>query len=142
MFSCPSCPKSVAAVILRVSFGFSLFFVGVAHYINVDGLRLMVIEGFDAVPALGAIAGLWAFIMPGLMVVGGGLFVTGRFNLIAAWCSGIALGSIPAGMLLKPLLLAVGLEDMMPAATNALIWLLVYAWVVKLASCDGKDCKK
>lgn len=139
MFSCPPCPKWAAATVMRISFGLSLAFVGLAHLIQYQAFTLMVADGLGPVAVLGTV---WGYVLPVLMVVGGGLFVSGRFPLIASWCGGVALASIPAGMLLKPLLSGVGLEDAMPGAINAFIWLLVYAWVVKSSSCCSGNCEK
>ncbi len=125
----------IAGLCLRVTFGLSLLFVGIAHYMTIDGFRGMVSDGLGALSVLGS---LWAYILPGLMIVGGALFAVGMYKQIATWCAGLALASIPAGMLLKPLLSAVALPDVMPAAINAFIWLIVFILVVKCSCCEGE----
>ena len=91
----------------------------------------------DSLGALSVLGTLWAFVLPGLMIVGGALFALGMYHQVAAWCAGLALASIPAGMLIKPLLSAVALPDVMPAAINAFIWLIVFMLVVKCCCDDG-----
>lgn len=149
--SCGSCctgsPKGIAGMLLRYSFSLSLIFVGLAHYMTIESFKIMVSDGLGPLAPLGV---LWAYVYPALMIVGGVLFLVGRYSDIAAWAVGIALGSIPAGVLLKPLMSGMGLSETMPQAVNAFIWLLVFIWVVKFAGCgncctsDGKcgDCGK
>ena len=130
-------PKCSAKLALRVSFGGSLLLVGIAHYMTLEMFSGMVADGLGPLTFLGTI---WAYVLPALQIVGGALFVVGMYYGVAAWTAGLALGSIPVGMLLKPVLSGVALPDMMPAAINAFIWLLVYVMVVKCCTCcgDGK----
>lgn len=132
----PTHPKCIAALLLRVSFGLSLLFVGLVHYMTFTAFSGMVSENLGVLSILGTI---WAYILPGLMIVGGALFVIGLFPEIAAWTAGIALASIPAGMLLQSVLTAVPLA--MNEAVNAFIWLLVFFFVAKSSACcgSGKD---
>ena len=122
---------------LRVSFGLSLLFVGIAHYMTIEGFSGMTADGLGALSGLGM---LWSYILPGLMIVGGALTAIGMYPVYAAWTSGVALGSIPAGMLAKSVLSGAALPDVMPMANNALIWLIVYVLVVKMTSCCGANC--
>lgn len=119
-----------------VSFGLSLLLVGVAHYMTLSDFMGMVSGGLGALTILGTI---WAYVLPALMIVGGALFVVGMRADIAAWCTGVALGSIPVGMLLKSVLGGVALGEMMPFAINAFIWMIMYIFVVKFCCCCG--CK-
>lgn len=130
-------PKSVAATALRISFGLSLLFIGIAHYMRLQGLVSMM----DGLGPLTVVGQLWAYVLPALMIVGGALFVVGMYMEVAALTTGIALGSIPAGMMLQPVLSPVGIADMMPATINAFIWLLVFVMVVKTSCCcSGGNC--
>ena len=124
-------PKCVAGLTLRISFGLSLLFVGIAHYMRLEGLVSMM----DGLGPLTIVGQLWAYILPALMIVGGALFAIGMYTEIAAWAGGLAVGSIAAGMMLQPVLSPVGIADMMPATVNAFIWLLVYYFTVKSACC-------
>ena len=129
-------PKAAATLTLRLSFGLSLLLVGVAHYMSFDMVSGMVSDGLGPLTIVGQ---LWAYVLPALMIVGGALFAVGMYYDIAAWTSGIALGSIPVGMLLKTVLGGVALPDMMPAAINTFIWILVYVMVVKCCTCCGSS---
>ncbi len=130
---CSSSPKATARMLVRISFGLSLLFVGMTHYMDFDSYSLMVSDGLGPLAMLGTV---WSYVMPALMIVGGALFVIGVFRSVAVWTSGIALASIPAGMLLKPVLSGVGLDETMPPALTAFVWLLVFLMVAK-DSCGG-----
>lgn len=130
-------PKCAAKLSLRVSFGVALLLVGVSHYMTLDMFMAMASDGLGPLEFVGTI---WSYILPALMIVGGALFAIGMYYEVAAWAAGVALGSIPVGMLLKPVLSGVALPDMMPAAINAFVWLLVYYFVVKSCSCCGGNC--
>lgn len=131
-------PKTAMKMVLSVTFGLSLLLVGVAHYMTMPMFMGMVTDGLGPLSILGT---AWAYILPALMIVGGALFTVGMYKHIAAWASGVALGSIPVGMLLKPVLGGALLPEMMPHAINGFIWLIVYVLVVKMCCCCG-SCKK
>ncbi len=124
-------------MVLRWSFSLSLIFVGLTHYMQIDSFRVMVTDGLGPFAPLGM---LWAFVLPALFIVGGVLLLIGKYMDIGVWATAIGLGSIPAGMLLKPVLSGMSLSDTMPPAIQAFIWLLVFMWVVKLSSCGPCDC--
>lgn len=133
-----SSSKGIAHLALRVSFGLSLLLVGITHYMTLDAFKLMVTDGLGALSFLGM---MWAYVLPGLMIIGGALYTIGMYREIAAWAAGLALGSIPVGMLLKPVLSGVALGDMMPVAVNTFVWVLVYYFVAKSCGCgDNCDC--
>lgn len=138
--NCPTCPKKITALCFRISFGLSLLFVGIAHYMSVGVFRGMVADGLGPISFLGLV---WAYILPALMIVGGGLMVANQRKDIACWATGVALGSIPAGMLLKSVIGGVSLADTMPAAINSFVWILVYLFVLKINCCSGSgSCDK
>lgn len=130
-------PKAAVALSLRLSFGLTLLLVGVVHYMTLDMFQGMVAEGLGPLSTLGTI---WAYLLPALQIVGGALFAVGMYYEVAAWTSGIALGSIPVGMVLKSVLSGVALPEVMGAANNAFIWIIVYALVVKVCCCCGSSC--
>lgn len=131
--SCPTCPKSVACCLIRVSFGLAVALVGLTHYMDIQGFTGMVSMGLGPLSGLGT---LWAYILPGLMVVGGVLLAAGAYHHVASWCVGLALGSIIVGMPLKSVIGGVPLGDVIPAVNNTLIWLLVYGLTIKMACCE------
>jgi uncharacterized membrane protein YphA (DoxX/SURF4 family) len=139
--NCPTSPKCIGKLILRVSFGGSLALVGLVHYMTLHGTGDM--PGFvDMVSMdLGPLTPLgtaWAYILPGLQIVGGVLIVLKYRPDIATWAAGIALASIAIGMLLKPVLTGADLGMSMGAVNNTMLWLLVYIMVVKCCLCCGK----
>lgn len=144
-YKLPCCPVGIVALMARVSIGLSLLFVGLVHYMTFTSFSAMVTEdlGYWPVTALGTV---WAYVVPALMIVGGALLVLGMFSDIAVWAASLAIGSIPAGMLLKSVLAGVPLATTMPPAINALIWLVALILVVKLQSCccegNGSCCAK
>lgn len=129
-------PMSIVATVLRLSFGLSLAFVGISHYQGFSGFRELVTADLWLLAFFGSI---WAFVMPALMIVGGVLFLIHKQLHWAAGASALALGSIPVGMLLKPVISNDPslLSMMMGQAINAFVWLLVLT-VVVMTCCDEK----
>ncbi|PIR53423.1 hypothetical protein COU76_01240 [Candidatus Peregrinibacteria bacterium CG10_big_fil_rev_8_21_14_0_10_49_10] len=136
MSGCPTNPKGIVALLLRISFGLSLLFVGLTHYMTMGAFKGMTMDGLGALEPLGA---LWAYILPALMIVGGALLTIGMYTEVAVWASGVALGSIPIGMLLKPVVGGVPLPNVMPAVINAFIWIIVLVLVVKTSCCCSEE---
>lgn len=132
MSCCTKSPKCAAALALRLAFGLSLLLIGLAHYMTMAPFKGMVMSGLGPLEPLGA---LWALVLPALMIVGGALITVNMYMEIGALVAGVALASIPVGMLLKPILGGVALPDVMPAVINSFIWLIVYALVVKMSCC-------
>jgi uncharacterized membrane protein YphA (DoxX/SURF4 family) len=121
-------------MLLRISLGVSLLFVGLNHYMTMDGFTGMVSGGLGPLTPLGTI---WAYVLPGLMVVGGALLALGMYMDIGSWAAGIALASIPMGLLLKSVVGGVPLTDVMPMVHTTFIWILVYYFAVKSCCCCG-----
>ncbi|MDO8649490.1 MAG: hypothetical protein Q7R81_06960 [Candidatus Peregrinibacteria bacterium] len=130
--SCYTKPKSVVGMLMRISIGLSLVFIGITHYRGIGAFTGAVSGGLGTLEPLGVV---WAYVLPGLMIIGGVLFVAGMYMNIGAWAAGIAIGSIPAGLMLKSALTGVPLEQTMPATINALTWLLVIYFASK-SSCS------
>ena len=128
----PQCPLCIVGTVARISFGASLVFVGLVHYETFESFAGMVSEDLAALTFLGT---LWAYILPALMIIGGALLVLNMFTEIALWASSIALGSIPAGMLLKSVISGLPLAETMQPAINALIWLMVLIMITKVSGC-------
>lgn len=131
--------KWVAGFTMRVAFGLSLIFIGLIHYRQMNEYSAMVSSNLGPLTQL---AEAWAYVLPGLFLLGGFIFVLGMFQSLAAWLVGIALGSIAAGMLLKTLITSGAVQgatlgETMPATANAFIWLIVYAFVIKFSSCSS-----
>lgn len=134
---CPTSPKCVSRCLLKIAFGGALALFGLAHYLDMQGFVAMVTGGFTGV--LFALAKLWAYILPALMIIGGALLIANYRLDVAAWCAGIALASIAIGMPLKAVLGTTGLTvEIGQAVNNALLWLLIYVFVVKCSGCAHK----
>jgi hypothetical protein len=128
----PKDPKCVPGFLLRISFGLSLLFVGIDHYANIADFSQFVSSGLGS---LGQVGTLWAYVFPGLMIIGGALLVLGQYLDTAVWTAGLALAAIPAGLTLKPILSDTALTDVMPGVINAIIWLVLYYLVTKSIFC-------
>jgi hypothetical protein len=118
----------------------TLALYGVEHYMHFQGFSAMTTMGFGGI--LASLAQLWAYILPLLMIVGGGLLVVPYRTDIAAWCAGVAIASIAIGLVLQSVLGTGSLGDLGMGVNNALLWLLIYFFAVKSASCccgGGKE---
>ena len=134
---CPSSPKGVAKLLVRVAFGVSLALIGLNHYMNLDAFSGMTASGLGPLTGLGT---LWAYVLPALEIVGGVLLAAKYRADIGAWAAGVALASIVIGLLLKPVF-GTPIGDVMPMVNNTFIWILTYFFVVKSCVCCG-SCKE
>ncbi len=134
MCCCSTDPKYIVRMLLRITLGFSLAFVGFTHYRDPE----FAVQVGAGLGALGPIGYVWGFVLPGLYIFGGLLLAFGIFPA-AAYAAGIALASIPAGLLLKSAMGTLPLESSMPAALNAFIWLLVLAFSLPRCCCSPKS---
>ncbi len=135
------CPKSVAFGLLRVSFGLSLLFIGIAHIRDAVRYADMVSAGLQW-PWLTSLGSMWGYVLPVLLIVGGFCIALGIFATIGTWAAGLALASIPAGLMLKAALGTAGLDIAMPGTINAFLWILLYVFAVKSMKrgCCGLGC--
>jgi len=131
-----SSPKGIARLLVRIGFGLSLIFLGISHYQDPEFAEA-VGRGLGALETLGM---AWGYILPALYIIGGVLLTLGLFMNVAAWVSGIALVSVPAGLLLKSVF-GINLNDTMPLALNGWIWVIVFMYAVKGTMCEcGGGC--
>lgn len=114
---------AVAKTVVRIGFGVSLALVGVAHYQDAATFAEAVGRGLGPLEAVGMV---WGYLLPGLMIVGGVLMALGVFAQVGTLLAGVALLSIPAGLMLKSVLSGLSLNDTMPPAMNAIVWILLY----------------
>lgn len=124
----------VAKILTRVFFGVGLSFVGIAHYQDAANYAESVGRGLGPLEPLGMV---WGYLLPGLMIVGGVLIAVGLFTQVGALLAGLALLSIPAGLMLKSVLSGLSLNDTMPPAMNAWVWVLVYLAAIRGCECHG-----
>gem|GEM_PF-889485 len=142
---CDWTPRCMAKLVTRVFFGLALILIGIEHYQSffaptADGLSFVPVNAFSTLVSenLGVFTPLgtmWAYILPGLFIVGGLLFMVQMFPILASLLIGIAFGSIGAGVLLKSVIGGADLSQTMSAASNAFIWLTVF-----LIACSGRSC--
>jgi hypothetical protein len=119
---------SVAKTVVRVGFGIALALVGVAHYLDAATFAEAVGRGLGALEPLGMV---WGYLLPGLLIVGGVLIAIGFFPAVGTFVAGVGLVSIPAGLMLKSVLSGLSLNDTMPPAMNAIVWILFYVAAVR-----------
>lgn len=124
----PHSPVGIARTLVRISFGFSLMFIAIGHYTDIQSFALVVADGLEPISLL---ATFWAYLHPAFLLFGGALFVVNRFPVLATLSAGLPLALIPAGMLFK-VIFGLDLNDMMSTALTAWIWILVYLAVVTL----------
>ncbi len=132
-----SCPCVYAPWFPRIAFGLVMIAFGVSHYKDVSGFSAMSSGAFASVPMLASVAGMLAYIVPALMIVGGALFAVKQLCCISKTCILASLSGIIGWAALAVLVgdpSAGG--NFMPAIQNAGILLILY-WVVKKMSCCG-----
>jgi hypothetical protein len=123
-------------MVVRIGFGLALTFAGIAHYQDPTYAEA-VGRGLGVLEPLGMI---WGYILPGLMILGGLLLAFGIYMHIGAWAAGLALASIPAGLMLKSAVGGVSMNDTMPLAMNAFIWIAIFLMVTKKGCGTGCCC--
>mgnify|MGYP000963345839 FL=1 len=114
---------------LRLSVGLSLLIVGMTQYRDFEPFKASALDGIGGLWSLGLV---WTFLLPGLLILSGSLLVYGRAMFITAWMGGLALGSVPVGLLLKSLMSGQPLPDTLMAATLYLPWLLLFFFAVSV----------
>jgi hypothetical protein len=127
-------PMTVAKPVMRIGFGVALALVGIAHYMDAATFAEAVGRGLGS-EYLEQAGTVWGYLLPGLLIVGGVLIALGVFPSVGALVAGVALVSIPVGLMLKSVLSGISLNDTMPPAMNAIVWLLFY--VAAIRAFDG-----
>lgn len=118
--------KSVSAtsnLVLRVPLGISMVMIGASAFRDFAPFVANVTDSLGWATPFGYI---WAFVLPALLIFGGGMLAIGRYSFVAAWTGGIALGSVPVGLLLKNILTGVPLPDMMGASYPTIVWMIAF----------------
>lgn len=135
---CPS--RYVVAWFPRVAFGLVLVGYGVNHYKNIASFVQFSSSVFPSAPMVGSIAGILAYIVPALMIVGGALFAVKQLKCVAKMCIVASLSGI-IGWAGLAVLLGDGSSGnmLMPFIQNASVLLILY-YIVKKMSCCGSKC--
>lgn len=123
-----SSPVAAAKMVVRIGFGIALTLIGIAYYQNASDFSEVVGRGLGFLEPLGM---LWGYILPGLFIVGGVLIAVGVYPVVGSLVAGIALASVPVGLMLKSVLSGILIEDTLPVSVGALFGLLVYVTAVR-----------
>ncbi len=125
----------------RVGLGLALVGFGVAHYRffgGDTGFHAMAMQPLQNVSLLAMLAGLLAYIVPALQIVGGALFATKQLCYISKFCILAALGGILGW---AGLAMIVGGPEAAGGAgqaiNGAIIFLLGYSLVKKMECCSS-----
>lgn len=110
-------------LVLRVPLGLVMVMIGASAYRDFAPFVANITDGLGWVSSFGYV---WAFILPALMIFGGGMLAIGRYSYVAALTGGVALGSVPVGLILKNLITGVPLPDMMTASYPTIVWMLAF----------------
>lgn len=129
-FSSSCGPKCTARFLVRIGFGLSLLFTGIANYRDPSGFADSVGQGLGY-PWLESLGTMWGYVLPLLFIVGGLSLIFNILTRWGVWAAGLGLVSIPAGLMLKSAASGISLGDTMPPAMNAFIWILVFMYAVK-----------
>jgi hypothetical protein len=119
----------VSCTLLRISVGVCMVLIGIAAYRDFAPFVANVTDGLGPLSLFGY---FWAFFLPALLVFGGGMLAVGRYSYIAAWVGGIALGSIPLGLILKTVMTGLPLPDMIKEAYPSIVWLVAFYLAVNM----------
>lgn len=110
-------------LVLRVPLGISMVMIGASAYRDFAPFVANVTDGLGWASSFGYV---WAFILPALLLFGGGMLAIGRYSYVAALTGGVALGSVPMGLILKNIVTGVPLPDMMSASYPTIVWMVAF----------------
>lgn len=110
-------------LVLRVPLGISMVMIGASAYRDFAPFVANVTDGLGWASSFGYV---WAFILPALLLFGGGMLAIGRYSYVAALTGGVALGSVPMGLILKNIITGVPLPDMMSASYPTIVWMMAF----------------
>ncbi len=131
------CPCKYVSWFPRIAFGLIFVGIGVNHYRNLTGFIEASKGALTPVPELATVAGILAYIVPALMIIGGALFAFKLLNCVSKTCILAALSGIIGWASLAILIGdANSTGALMPAIQNAAILVILYS-VVKKMSCCG-----
>ena len=115
---------------LRLALGVTMVCIGISAYRDFAPFVAIVTDGLGAIGFLGY---AWALILPALLIFGGVFLVIGRYLVLAAWTGGLALASVPIGLVLKTVMTGLPLPDMLTASYPVFVWLLAFVIALKTA---------
>lgn len=110
-------------LVLRITMGLTMVLIGISAYRDFAPFVANVTDGLSVLSAFGTV---WSYLLPALLIFGGGMLAIGRYSYIAALSGGVALGSVPIGLMLKNIMSGAPLPDMMGAAYPTIVWLIAF----------------
>ena len=110
-------------LVLRVPLGISMVMIGASAYRDFAPFVANVTDGLGWASSFGYV---WAFILPALLLFGGGMLAIGRYSYVAALTGGVALGSVPMGLILKNIVTGIPLPDMLSASYPTIVWMIAF----------------
>lgn len=133
------CPCNYVSWFPRIAFGLIFVGLGVNHYRNLGGDEGFIAASKAALAPVGdlaTVAGYLAYIVPGLMIVGGALFAFKLFDCVAKTCLLVVLSGIIGWASLAILVGNAGTTGlMMPQILNASILVILYSVIRKMSCC-------
>ena len=137
----PQCPANYVGWLPRIAYGLILVGYGVSHYRNLSGFVGMAKGVFPTVVILAKIAGVLAYIVPALMIIGGILFAIKQLCCLSKACILASLSGI-IGWASLAVLVGDGnaAGAMMPMIQNASVLLILYYMIKKASCCKGPSC--
>jgi hypothetical protein len=115
--------SDVSSLVIRISLGLSMVMIGTSAYRDLAPFLASVTDGLGWASSFGTV---WGYLLPALLIFGGGMLAVGRYSYVAALTGGVALGSIPVGLILKNIITGIPLPDMMAASYPAIVWLVAF----------------
>jgi hypothetical protein len=115
--------SETSSLILRVSVGITMVLIGISAYRDFAPFVANVTDGLGFVAAFGTV---WAYLLPALLIFGGIFLAIGRYGYISVLTAGVALASVPIGLMLKNTITGLPLPDMMAAAYPSMVWIIAF----------------
>jgi hypothetical protein len=123
----PKSAPDVVNLMLRIALGLTMMMMGISAYRDLAPFMANVTEGLEWASSIGTV---WGYFLPAFLLFGGGMLLIGRYSYVTAWVGGIALASVPAGILLKTIIGGLPLPDMLAASYPSIVWLFAFAYAI------------
>ena len=117
----PRSASQVSNAILRVAIGLTMVMVGISAYRDLAPFLANITDSLGPLEIVGTV---WGMLLPALLIFGGGLLAVGRYSFLAAWAGGVALASVPLGVVLKTIMTGLPLPSTLSASYPSIVWLI------------------
>jgi hypothetical protein len=97
--------------------------IGISAYRDFAPFVANVTDGLGFLSAFGTV---WAYLLPALLIFGGIFLAVGRYGYISVLTAGVALASVPIGIMLKNTITGLPLPDMMAASYPSMVWIIAF----------------